>query len=24
LRAQIEGRVDLPPGDTAWVPGRVK
>jgi hypothetical protein len=24
LRVQIEGRADLPPGSTGWVPGRVE
>jgi hypothetical protein len=24
LRAQIEGRADLPPGSTGWLPGRVE
>ena len=24
LRAQIEGRADLPPGSTGWVPGRLE
>ena len=24
LRAQIEGRAELPPGSTGWVPGRVE